>query len=262
MDRSSSQPPETSGASVRPELTKEQQSAVFRAASRRVTAATRREPADSTRSLLGDAADTSVYGAFVSLKRGGRLRSCCGHIQSSVPLHEALDSAADRAATDDPRFPPISPAELSQLDMDVWILWGPQPVAARGEDRAGAVVIGKHGVQIARGHARGLLLPGVAVDHGFDARTFLEQVCIKAGLPTDAWKEDDTELRIFEGEAIHGRLEVEMEDARQPAVAGGFYPGEPREVQRALDKLFAADSPPPKPQRWAGAMAPHAGWVY
>ncbi len=261
MDCSSPQPPERSDAGLRPELTKEQQAAVFRAASRRVVAATRREPADSTRSLLAEAADATVYGAFVSLKRGGRLRSCCGHIQSSGPLYRALDSAADRAATDDPRFPPIAPAELGQLDMDVWILWGPQPVAARGEDRVAAVVIGKHGVQIARGHNRGLLLPGVAVDHGFDARTFLEQVCLKAGLPTDAWKEDDTDLRVFEGEAIHGRLEVEVQDAREPAVAGGFYPGEPREVQRALDKLFAAGSPPER-QRWPGALVPHAGWVY
>ena len=85
MDCSSPQPPETSGAAVRPELTKEQQAAVFRAASRRVAAATRREPADSTRTLLGDAADTAVYGAFVSLKRGGRLRSCCGHIRIVGP---------------------------------------------------------------------------------------------------------------------------------------------------------------------------------
>ncbi len=90
--------------------------------------------------------------------------------------------------------------------MDVWILWGPEPVTARGQDRLQAVVIGKHGVQIARGAARGLLLPGVAVDYGLDARAFLEQVCIKAGLPTDAWTDDDTQLRVFEGDVIHGRL--------------------------------------------------------
>ncbi|MCE5268110.1 MAG: AmmeMemoRadiSam system protein B, partial [Planctomycetaceae bacterium] len=215
---------------------------------------------DSTSVLLADVADTAVYGAFVTLKRDGRLRSCCGHIESSIPLFRALDAAADRAATSDPRFPPISPAELSQLDMDVWILWGPQPVAARGEDRVQAVVIGKHGVQIARGHNRGLLLPGVAVEHGFDARTFLEQVCIKAGLPPDAWKEDDTDLRIFEGEAIHGPLEVEVEDVRQPAVAGSFYPGDPGDVQLALDALFATKQPAPQP--CSGAMVPHAGWVY
>ena len=107
------------------------------------------------------------------------------------------------------------------------ILWGPQPVAARGEDRVAAVVVGRHGLQIARGPSRGLLLPGVAVEHHFDARTFLEQVCVKAGLPRDAWKADDTELAVFEGRAIEGPFELDLPDGRQPAVAGGFYPRRP-----------------------------------
>ena len=71
--------------------------------------------------------------------------------------------------------------------MEVWLLWGLEPITANGEARARAVTIGKHGVQIARGMARGLLLPGVAVEHHLDARAFLQQVCLKAGLPTDAW---------------------------------------------------------------------------
>ena len=214
-----------------------------------MTAAVRRQPAESTRNLLGQAADTPVYGAFVTLRRAGKLRSCCGHIELPVPLWAALDRAADRAATDDPRFPPISPAELSQLDVDVWILWGPEPVTARGEDRVQAVTIGKHGVQIARGHARGLLLPGVAVDHHLDALAFLQQVCIKAGLPTDAWKDDDTQLLVFEGDAIHGRLQPEWPEVRPPAVAGGFYPGDPGEVERSVEKLFAAAAPARRPSR-------------
>ena len=212
MDCSSSQPPESPGRAARPVFSKEQEAAIFLRGGPagdggRAARAGRIDPP----ACSATSADTPVYGAFVTLKRAGRLRSCCGHIESSVPLCEALDRAADRAATDDPRFPPIAPSELSQLDVDVWILWGPEPVAARGEDRVQAVVIGKHGLQIARGCARGLLLPGVAVDHGLDARTFLEQVCIKAGLPTDAWKDDDTKLLVFEGDAIHGRL-AEMSD--------------------------------------------------
>ena len=266
MDCSSSPPPESSGLAPRPTFGKEQEAAIFRAAGRRVTAAVRRQPAESTRNLLGQAADTPVYGAFVTLRRAGKLRSCCGHIELPVPLWAALDRAADRAATDDPRFPPISSAELGQLDMDVWILWGPEPVTARGEDRVQAVTIGKHGVQIARGHARGLLLPGVAVDHHLDALGFLQQVCIKAGLPTDAWKDDDTKLLVFEGDAIHGRLQPEWPEVRPPAVAGGFYPGEPAEVQRSVDKLFAAaggtGSASGTAEPWPGAMVPHAGWIY
>jgi AmmeMemoRadiSam system protein B/AmmeMemoRadiSam system protein A len=260
MDCSSAQPPESTGHAVRPQLTKEQQAVVFQAACRRVTAAVHRQRGQSTRELLGEAAETAVYGAFVTLRREGRLRSCCGHIESTVPLWHALDRAADRAATDDPRFPPIQSSELRQLHVDVWILWGPEQITARGEDRAQAVTIGKHGLQIARGHARGLLLPGVAVEHGFDARTFLEQVCLKAGLPTDAWKDDATDLWRFEGEAIEGPMQVEVIEDRPAAVAGGFYPGDPRGIQESLDRLFAFDAPQPQP--FAGAMTPHAGWVY
>ncbi len=262
MDCSSSQPVEPAGSGPRPVFGAEEEATIFRAAGQRVTAAVRREPAPSSRRLLGTAADTPVYGAFVSLKRAGRLRSCCGHIESTVPLWKALDCAADRAATDDPRFPPITPSELNHLDMDVWILWGPEPVTVRGEDRVQAIVIGKHGVQIGRGAARGLLLPGVAVDHGLDARAFLEQVCIKAGLPTDAWKDDDTKLRVFEGDAIHGRLDPDESDARPPAVAGGFYPGDAREVQRMVERFLAASAPPAAPQSWPGVLVPHAGWIY
>jgi len=244
----------------RPTLTKQQEAMLFRAAGHRVAAAVRSEPAESSRRLLADAADTPVYGAFVTLKRAGQLRSCCGFLGPSASLCEALDHAADRAATADPRFPRIVPAELDQLDMHVWLLWGPEPVAARGEDRAQAVVIGKHGLQISRGSARGLLLPGVAIDYQLDALGFLQQVCLKAGLPVDAWKDDDTTLMVFEGFAIEGPLELVDPDVRPPCVAGAFYPGDPREMQRTLEDLFR--DPPPEPAAWPGALAPHAGWMY
>jgi AmmeMemoRadiSam system protein B/AmmeMemoRadiSam system protein A len=267
MDNSSPESPQTSGSAGRPEFTKEQEATILSAACRRVTSAVRRQKAESTSRLLGDVAETHVYGAFVTLRREGRLRSCCGHLGPAVSLCQALDHAADRAATDDPRFPPIARSELNQLDVDVWVLWGPEPVTARGDDRIAAVVIGKHGLLIERGRNRGLLLPGVAVEHGFDAKTFLQQVCLKAGLPTDAWKRDDTNLMIFEGQAIIGRMADACppggeDDARPAAVAGRFYPGTPREVQSELDDLFAAVPASPAPQPWPGAMAPHAGWVY
>ncbi len=262
MDCSAVEPGDSSSAEGRPELTREQEAAVFRAACRRVAAAVRSQRADSTRQLLGAAADTPVYGTFVTLRRDGRLRSCCGHLGRRLRLAEALDHSADRAATDDPRFPPIERSELSQLDVDVWILWGPQPVAARGEDRVAAVVVGRHGLQIARGPSRGLLLPGVAVEHHFDARTFLEQVCVKAGLPRDAWKADDTELAVFEGRAIEGPFELDLPDGRQPAVAGGFYPADPGEVERAVEGLFASVAPAVAPRPYAGMLTPHAGWMY
>ena len=146
--------------------------------------------------------------------------------------------------------------------MDVWILWGPEPVTARGEDRVQAVTIGKHGVQIARGRARGLLLPGVAVDHHLDALAFLQQVCIKAGLPTDAWKDDDTEAA-----GVRGRCDPRAGCSRtsptlgRPPWPAASIPAIPAKSQRTVDELFAA-APPAAPQPWPGAMVPHAGWIY
>jgi len=215
------QPEPSTDGTVRPELTDQQESRIFQAAGRRVEAAVRAQTPESTpesmAAALEDVAATPLYGAFVSLKRGGQLRSCCGYLGHAIPLSEAVDRAAKRAAKDDPRFPPISSTELEHLDMEVWLLWGLQPVTAKGEDRIQAVTIGKHGLQIARGAARGLLLPGVAVDHKLDAKRFLEQVCLKAGLPSNAWLEDDTVLMTFEGHAIRGKLSPSTASADAPA---------------------------------------------
>jgi AmmeMemoRadiSam system protein B/AmmeMemoRadiSam system protein A len=261
MMPSSSEPAHSFGFDVRPTLTKEQEADIFLAAGRRVMAAVRQERAKSSRETLGAVADTPIFGSFVTLKRSGQLRSCCGCLGEPISLADALDQAADRAATSDPRFPPIAEEELSRLDMHVWLLWGPQPLAERGEDRVGAIEIGKHGLQIIRGHSRGLLLPSVAVEHHLDARGFLQQVCLKAGLPRDAWKSDDTTLLVFEGYAMEGPLKIDDGDVRPPAVAGGFYPGTPGEIQHALDELFAASAKATvKP--WSAALIPHAGWVY
>jgi AmmeMemoRadiSam system protein B/AmmeMemoRadiSam system protein A len=146
----------------------------------------------------------AVAGTFLSLKRAGHLRSCCGMLGAPVPLGQALAHAAFRTAWDDVRFPPVSPAELEHLALEVWLLYHPEPVRARGAERLEAVTVGRHGVQVMRGESRGLFLPSVAVDNGWDARRFLDQVCVKAGLPPTAWREDDTQVFTFEGHALHG----------------------------------------------------------
>jgi AmmeMemoRadiSam system radical SAM enzyme/AmmeMemoRadiSam system protein B/AmmeMemoRadiSam system protein A len=147
-----------------------------------------------------------VSGAFVSLKRGRHLRSCCGLIGQTVPLRHALEHAAERTIWEDERFPPVSPTELEHLHMEVWVLFNPEPVLARGEERLRAVTIGKHGIKIVQGQASGLFLPSVAVENEWDALKFLERVCAKAGLPSGAWKEDSATLFTFEGLVVKSSL--------------------------------------------------------
>ena len=192
--------------SGRIELDDSEKQAVLQAAAQRLTAAVLPQLPAPSEPLPAALAQRPMLGAFVTVKRKGRLRSCCGFIGQTAPLSTAIDHAATRTANDDPRFPPISPTELPYLDMEVWLLWGLEPVFARGDRRVDAIEIGRHGLQISRGQSRGLLLPGVAVENGFDAKTFLQHVCIKAGLPTDAWRDDDTILMTFEGLAIEGQL--------------------------------------------------------
>ncbi|HUY91561.1 MAG TPA: AmmeMemoRadiSam system radical SAM enzyme [Pirellulales bacterium] len=201
------------------ELSPEHEQAVLRAAGRVVAAAARGEPHAAGEELAPFSA-LIVGGAFVTLKREGRLRSCCGTHGQGVPLPQAIAHAAMRAANDDPRFPPISPTELAHLEIEVSLLEEARPVLAQGAAKRDAVVVGKHGLQIARGEARGLLLPVVAVEHKLDAEAFLQHVCMKAGLPPTAWKEDDVALSTFEGRAIGGRLAevVEFPDAERHAL--------------------------------------------
>jgi AmmeMemoRadiSam system radical SAM enzyme/AmmeMemoRadiSam system protein B/AmmeMemoRadiSam system protein A len=155
---------------------------------------------------LGGLGEYMVSGAFVSLKRRKHLRSCCGMLGQPIPLRTAITEAATRTVWEDVRFPPVSPTEVDHLDMEVWILHSPEPVAAMGEERLAAITIGKHGVQVARGAQHGLFLPSVAIDNDWDSRKFLEQVCVKAGLHPSAWKDEGTALYVFEGDMLRSSL--------------------------------------------------------
>jgi AmmeMemoRadiSam system protein A len=131
-------------------------------------------------------------GAFVTITEGGELRSCMGRLDPDAPLWSNLLGAAAAAATDDPRFPSIQPAELPGLHLEVSVLGPlvelPDPAAF---DPA------RHGIVIERGRKRGLLLPQVARERGWDARQTLEAVCWKAGLPNGEWAKPGTVLRVF-----------------------------------------------------------------
>jgi AmmeMemoRadiSam system radical SAM enzyme/AmmeMemoRadiSam system protein B/AmmeMemoRadiSam system protein A len=197
-------------------LTPRQEEQILAAAAEHLDAAVNNRPAPPAEEF-GEGATLRVMGAFVSAKRRGKLRSCCGFIGQGVPLAHAVANAAARTASDDHRFPPISPTELPYLDLEVWLLNNPQAVTAAGEARIAAVEIGKHGLIIERGTNRGLLLPGVATDHHFDAETFLQHACLKAELPPTAWREDDTKLSTFEGHVIKGKRPDRIRGPSPPA---------------------------------------------
>jgi AmmeMemoRadiSam system protein B/AmmeMemoRadiSam system protein A len=203
----------------RPDFNGDQKELILFAAGEVIRTTVLDEPLTLADPTLAGAAERAVSGVFVSLKRGGHLRSCCGGLlEQAVPLLEALRDAGMRTALEDIRFPAVSPTELEHLDMEVWILFNPMPMQARGEERVAAVVTGgKHGLVVTRGQTRGLLLPGVAAEHNWDARRFLEQVCVKAGLHPSLWKDDDTSLLTFEGEPIRGRIGNGVAGSVRPA---------------------------------------------
>ncbi len=197
-------------AAEAPSLTPEQEAAVHKAASAFVAASLDKGAIDDApiRMLRSSGIhNLTVMGAFVTLKRKGRLRACCGMVGQPVPLGQAVQYSANRTATEDQRFPTISTTELRHLSLDVTLLSNFESVTSEGEDRVAAVEVGRHGLKVIRGDKAGLLLPSVAVEANWDARTFLDNVCRKAGLPMTAWQQPDTKLLRFEGHMIEGEFD-------------------------------------------------------
>lgn len=121
-------------------------------------------------------------GAFVTLRREGELRGCIGHVESDEPLVQTVAGCAASAALSDPRFPAVSPAELPDISIEISVL---SPLADILPDE---IEIGRHGLMISSGFRRGLLLPQVPLEWGWDREEFLTQTCFKAGLPPNAWR--------------------------------------------------------------------------
>lgn len=132
---------------------------------------------------------------FVTIKNNGSLRGCIGHIQPVMPLYQSVIKNAVAACSSDRRFPPLTKDELKDIEVEVSIL-SPLVKVKNTED----IMIGRHGLVIRKGMRRGILLPQVATEFGWDRETFLEQLCAKAGLSRGAWK--DAELYIFTAEII------------------------------------------------------------
>lgn len=145
--------------------------------------------------------------AFVTLTRAGALRGCIGYVHAIRPLAEAIAHCAASAATGDPRFPPVTARELPDVQIEISVL---SPLSPAGDPDQ--IQLGVHGLHISKAGRRGLLLPQVASELGWDRETFLRQVCVKAGLPPDAWRHG-ADLQVFTVERIEDGLPVGTDDA-------------------------------------------------
>ncbi len=139
-------------------------------------------------------------GIFVTISRDDQLRGCIGLPYPVMPLAEALEHAAHAAALEDPRFPPVRKDELGVISVEVTILTVPAAIDGDPEDRVRHVEVGKHGLIVRGMGTSGLLLPQVATEYGWDAETFLDHTCQKAGLPGRCWKHRNVEVLTFEGQ--------------------------------------------------------------
>ena len=142
-------------------------------------------------------------GVFVTLnvhERGAYgLRGCIGLPYPVKPLIDAVIEAAESAAFNDPRFPPIRENEMDDITIEVSVLTPPEQLKREDpEDYIKNVKIGRDGLIIVKGWRRGLLLPQVPVEWGWDSKNFLTQCCIKAGLPGDEWEKSGTEVFTFQ----------------------------------------------------------------
>jgi AmmeMemoRadiSam system protein A len=140
-------------------------------------------------------ADRPVDGLFVTLRQDGALRGCIGTLERQTSLDATVRHMAVQAAGSDPRFPAVRAQELPALRIGVSLLTPPEPLVNVSDLR-----IGDDGLIIERGGRRGLLLPEVPVELGWDAERFLAEVCGKAFLPPTAWRDPQSRLYRFRSE--------------------------------------------------------------
>jgi hypothetical protein len=138
---------------------------------------------------------TEARGIFATLRAGDRLRGHVGTLAPQGALAPAAARIAVTAATEDPRFHPIEAAEWPALHVALAVVGPLSPLSGPAALRPG-----KDGVVVTSGWHRGALLPGLAVESGWDAQTFLVHACLKAGLPADAWEDPATTVQTFEAE--------------------------------------------------------------
>jgi len=131
-------------------------------------------------------------GAFVTLTSHGQLRGCIGFLTSEGTLFDTVLEAAQEAATNDPRFAPITPEDLSKIEVEISVLSQAVPINNYEE-----IIIGQHGLILDSPPSHAVLLPQVAVEQEFTTSEFLSALCEKAGLDSKEWMETQLNIKVF-----------------------------------------------------------------
>jgi AmmeMemoRadiSam system protein A len=135
-------------------------------------------------------------GAFVTIFCKGELRGCLGRLTTDLALADLVCRLAEEVADSDPRFDPVLPGELGDVDLEISVLTPEWEIHSIDE-----IEVGRHGLIVEHGVNRGLLLPQVPIEHGWDRDTFVAQACVKAGLSADAWQRG-VRLFVFEAQVF------------------------------------------------------------
>jgi AmmeMemoRadiSam system protein A len=131
-------------------------------------------------------------GAFVTLKKKGALRGCIGTLEPVGPLYQVVSDMAAAAAIHDPRFSPVEPEEVDDLEIEISVLGEFRSVHDIME-----IQVGEHGLVVRNGPYQGLLLPQVATEMNWDRETFLSHTCMKAGMAPQCWSDPNVEIQVF-----------------------------------------------------------------
>jgi hypothetical protein len=161
-------------------------------------------------------------GAFVTLKEHGELRGCIGYITPMKSLAETVRDVAAYAALEDSRFRPVSAQELPLLEYEISVMSPLRRVLDIKE-----IKVGKHGLIMKQGDIEGILLPQVPVEEHWDRDTFIEETCLKAGLPRQAWKDDDTDIFMFTALVFGEHSPAEATFPERPTVPDRTQPPSP-----------------------------------
>ncbi len=137
-------------------------------------------------------------GAFVTLNKDSMLRGCIGNFFSNEPLYKNIQTMAIAAAVEDPRFRHVTPDELNNIEVEISVLSELETVKSIDE-----IKVGEHGLYVTKGYYRGVLLPQVATEYGWDRDTFLSETCMKAGLPEDEWKKTGIKIEKFTAQVFN-----------------------------------------------------------